>query len=140
MRERFFIWFNSFKVDFFIIEWIVLFWLYFWCEKRGLLILRLIGSVIGLEVLNLSEFILDSVCRKWLSLVCGSFFSWRSRWSVMKVLLNSRRLVSIRIFRIRLFIDFWRLWYMKVVKYWFKVSNGKILIKIVYVYKINISI
>lgn len=130
MRERFFIWFNSFKVDFFIIEWIVLFWLYFWCEKRGLLILRLIGSVIGLEVLNLSEFILDSVCRKWLSLVCGSFFSWRSRWSVMKVLLNSRRLVSIRIFRICLFIDFWRLWYMKVVKYWFKVSNGKILIKV----------
>lgn len=129
MRERFFIWFNSFKVDFFIIERIG-FWLYFWCEKRGLLILRLIGSVIGLEVLNLSEFILDSVCRKWLSLVCGSFFSWRSRWSVMKVLLNSRRLVSIRIFRIRLFIDFWRLRYTKVVKYWFKVSNGKILIKV----------
>lgn len=139
MRERFFIWFNSFKVDFFIIEWIG-FWLYFWCNKRGLLILRLIGSVIGLEVLNLSEFILDSVCRKWLSLVCGSFFLWRSRWSVMKVLLNSRRLVSIWIFRIRLFIDFWRLRYTKVVKYWFKVSNGKILIKIVYVYKINISI
>lgn len=128
MRERFFIWFNSFKVDFFVIEWIG-FWLYFWCNKRGLLILRLIGSVIGLEVLNLSEFILDSVCRKWLSLVCGSFFSWRSRWSVMKVLLNSRKLVSIRIFRIRLFIDFWRLRYTKVVKYWFKVSNGKILIK-----------
>lgn len=29
---------------------------------------------------------------------------------------------------------------MKVVKYWFKVSNGKILIKILYVYKINIGI
>lgn len=139
VRERSSIWLNSPKADLPVTEWTG-FWLYPWCNNRGSLTLRLTGSVIGLEVLNLSELILDSVCRKWLSPVCGSLSPWRSRWSVMKASLNSRRSVSTRTFRTRPSTDLWRSRHTKVVKYWFKVSNGKTLTKIVYVYKTNISI
>lgn len=86
---------------------------------------RLTRSVRGLAVLNLMELIRDSTCLKLLSPVWGRRSPCNSLCSVMKASVYRLRSVKIRTFRIRPSTVRCRSRHTKVVKYWYKVNNGR---------------